>query len=108
MLCTLAAVVLAGGLGVRSATGAGLSIAWLDCRPPLGAGFTNQAFGCNSDIQKFPFFPSFSVPASMDSVFSMELVVDFDVAADPLPVWWQMAPGCRTNGWAADGTPSAS
>jgi len=86
----------------------GLSIAWRDCRPPLGSGFVTQAFGCASDIQEFDFFPSFTVPATLDSVYSMELVVDFDVASDPLPPWWLMAPGCRTNGWAADDGPSLS
>ena len=104
----LAGVLLVACLAARPATGAGLSIAWQDCRPPLGGGFTDQAFGCNSDIVEFPLFPSFSLPASMDSVYSMELVIDFDIAADPLPAWWQMAPGCRTNGWAADGTASTS
>jgi hypothetical protein len=38
----------------------------------------------------------------------MELVIDVDVARDPLPAWWLMAPGCRANGWAADGAPSFS
>jgi hypothetical protein len=107
----LAAALLTGCLAARSASGAGLSIAWQDCRPPLGGGFLNQAFGCLSDIQEFPLFPSFSLPASMDSVYSMELVVDFDIAgneADPLPAWWLMAPGCRANGWAADAAGSFS
>jgi len=91
--------------------GSGLSITWQDCRPPLGGGFSNQTFGCLSDIQEFPLFPMFSLPASMDSVYSMELVIDFNIAGsdpDPLPAWWLMAPGCRPNGWAADGTASPS
>jgi hypothetical protein len=105
----IAGVVLAACLAALPAQASGLSIAWQDCRPPLGSGFSNQAFGCLSDIQEFPLFPSFSVSASMDSVYSMELVIDFDVAADPLPAWWLMAPGgCRANGWAADGTASLS
>ena len=105
---TLAGLLLAGCLAAAPAHGSGLSIAWDDCRRPLGTGNTDKVFGCTSDIQEFPLFPSFSLPASMDSVYSMELVIDFDVAADPLPPWWQMAPGCRTNGWAADGTASLS
>jgi hypothetical protein len=47
----------------------------------------------------------------MDSVYSMELVIDFNIAGtegDPLPVWWMMAPDCRANGWAADGTGALS
>ena len=110
----LACLLLAACLGERPAAGAGLSIAWQDCSPPVGGGFNNQLFGCASDIQEFPLFPSFSLAASMDSVYSMELVVDFNIAGtegDPLPVWWMMAPDCRANGWAAaadytPGTPS--
>jgi hypothetical protein len=107
----LALLLLAASLGSRPAAGGGLSIAWQDCRPPLGGGFNNQASGCASDIQEYPLFPSFSLPASIDSVYSMELVVDIIVAGtegDPLPPWWQMAPGCRPNGWAADAASSLS
>jgi len=109
---TLAGTVLAACLAALPARGSGLSIAWDDCRVPLGSGNPNKLFGCGSDIQEFPLFPSFSLPASMDSVYSMELVIDFDIASpagDPLPAWWLMAPGgCRANGWAADGTGSLS
>ena len=107
-LGALLAGCLAALLAAGPAAGAGLSIAWQDCRPPLGSGFLNQGFGCASDIQEFPLFPSFSLAATMDSVYSMELVIDVDVAQDPLPAWWLMAPGCRSNGWAADGTASFS
>ena len=96
----------AGGLGIGSAPG--LSLAWLDCRDPVGAGAANFAPGCGSDIQEWPLFPSFSLAAQADSVFSMELVIDVIVANDSLPPWWLMAPGCRANAWAADGTPSTS
>jgi hypothetical protein len=107
----LACLLLAACLGVRSAAGAGLSIAWQDCNPPVGSGFNNQVFGCASDISEFPLFPSFSLAAPMDSVYSMELVIDVNIAGtegDPLPVWWMMAPDCRANGWAADGARSLS
>ena len=107
-----ACLLLAACLAARPAAGSGLSIAWQDCRPPLGGGFNDQVFGCLSDIQEFPLFPSFSLPATMDSVYSMELVIDFsiapDISTDPLPVWWAMAPGCRQNGWAADGAAGLS
>ena len=97
----LACLLLAACLATRPSAGAGLSIAWRDCAPPLGGGFNNQPYGCTSDIPEFPLFPSFSLAASMDSVYSMELVIDFNIAGtegDPLPAWWLMAPGCRTNG----------
>ena len=108
-LCALAGVAVAACLAASPAAGAaGLSIGWHDCRPPLGGGFNTQAFGCSSDIAEFQMFPSFSLPSTMDSVYSMELVIDVDVARDPLPAWWLMAPGCRANGWFADGTASPS
>jgi hypothetical protein len=108
---TCLAACLAACAATAPATAAGLSIAWTDCRPPLGGESLSRSFGCASDIAELPLFPSFSLPATMDSVYSMELVIDVDVAGadtDPLPVWWLMAPGCRTNGWAADGTVSPS
>jgi hypothetical protein len=107
----LAGTLLAACLVPGPASASGLSITWQDCRPPLGGGFNNQAFGCVSDIQEFPLFPTFSLAASMDSVYSMELVIDLYIAGnegDPLPAWWLMAPGCRPNGWAADGAASPS
>ena len=108
LVFALAGALIAACLTGRPASGAGLSISWQDCSPPVGGGFNNQAFGCASDIQEFPLFPSFTLAASMDSVYSMELVVDFIVATDSLPPWWQMAPGCRPNGWAADAALSSS
>jgi len=108
---TVASALLAACLAAHPAAGAGLSIAWDDCRPPLGSGFNNKLFGCASDIQEFALFPSFSLAASLDSVYSMEVVVDFNVhgtEGDPLPVWWLMAAGCRANAWVADGTASNS
>jgi len=108
-LRALAGAALVACLAASPAAGAaGLSIAWQDCRPPLGSGFNGQSFGCSSDIAEFPIFPSFSLPTTMDSVYSMELVIDVDVARDPLPAWWVMAPGCRANGWFADGNSSFS
>ena len=107
----LAGALLTACFTARPAAGAGLSIAWDDCRPPLGFGNNNKAFGCASDINELPLFPSFSIPTSIDSVYSMELVIDFNVAGvetDPLPPWWLMAPGCRANAWAADATASFS
>jgi len=94
---------------VPAARAAGLSLGWQDCRTTAPSGFGNQAFGCASNIVEFPLFPSFSLVAAADSVYSMELVIDVDVAADPLPAWWHMEPGgCRANGWAADASLAGS
>ena len=87
----------------------GLSIAWQDCRAPGGGGFDTQAFGCLSNISTFPLFPAFVLASPVDSVYSMELVIDVNVATDPLPEWWRMEPGgCRAGGWAADASLAGS
>jgi len=87
----------------------GLSLAWQDCRAPAGTGSTNQSFGCGSNISEFPLFPVFTLASPVDSVLAVELVIDVDVAADPLPDWWRTDPGqCRANGWSAGPALSAS
>ena len=87
-------------LAPTSAPVQGLNLAWQDCRPPAGGGFGNQGFGCGSNIAEIPLFPGFSLATPVDSVLAVELVIDVDVAADPLPAWWRMDPGqCRANGW---------
>jgi hypothetical protein len=95
-----------GGTLSAPASAQGLKLAWQDCRAPDGAGFTSQAFGCQSVITEFPLFPSFTLATLVDSVYAAELVIDVDVDADPLPEWWRMDPGqCRANGWRADAAP---
>lgn len=87
----------------------GLSIAWQDCRAPGGAGFDALNFGCASNIVSIPLFPAFVLETPVDSVFAMELVIDVNVATDPLPEWWRMEPGgCRAGGWAADASLAGS
>ncbi len=96
-------------LGATPSRAQGLSIAWQDCRPPAGSGFDTQNYGCQSSIATLPLFPAFTLAVPVDSVYAMELVIDVDVAADPLPAWWRMDPGqCRANGWAADASLSGS
>jgi len=81
----------------------GLSLGWQDCRALGGAGVDNQLFGCSSEINDLPLYPAFVLDAPVDSVISLELVIDVDVAAAELPAWWRMDPGqCRMNGWSAD------
>jgi len=63
----------------------GISIAWLDCRAP-GTGFDdNRDFGCQGNIGSFPLYPALRLATTVDSVFTVELVIDVDVAADPMP-----------------------
>jgi len=107
----LVSVLWAAGLILRvePAAASGLSLAWRDCAPPNGLGFNDQHFGCDANQTELPLFPSFSLAAALDSVFAMELVLDVDVNADPLPAWWHMEPaGCRPNGWAADASLAGS
>ena len=81
---------------------AGLSLGWGDCRAG-GSGTDIQRFGCASSFVELPLFPAFVLAATVDSVISMELVIDVDVAADSLPAWWRTDQGqCREGGWSAD------
>ena len=81
----------------------GLSLGWQDCRALGGAGFTGRSYGCTSSLAELPLFPALVPDVAIDSVVAVELVIDVDVATDPLPPWWRMDPGqCRANGWAAD------
>jgi len=102
-MAALLVAALDACLAARPAPAAGLSLAWQDCRTAGSVAANNAAFGCAVDIQEIPLFPSFTLAAAIDSVYSMELVIDVDVDADPLPAWWHMEPGgCRANAWTAD------
>ena len=95
----LALALLAASPPVRAQ---GISIGWQDCRSGGNAGFDRQSFGCTSNTTQFPLYPSVRLAAPVDSVFSVELVIDVDVAADPLPEWWLMDAGsCRALSWTA-------
>ena len=105
------ALALCCVLGPAASTGwaAGLSLGWQDCRASGGAGADNQQFGCNSEFIVLPLHAAFVLAAPVDSVVSFELVIDVDVAATTLPLWWSMAPGqCRAGGWSADTFPAGS
>jgi len=91
------------------ALGAGLSLGWLDCRAQGGAGSSDLGPGCESTISEYALFPGIVLATPQDSVLSMELVIDVDVAADSLPAWWHMeSGGCRAGGWRADTAPALS
>lgn len=108
-LLLLALLLLAQVAGPPPAHAAGLSLGWQDCRTGGGAGQPNQNFGCNSSIVEFPLFPGLVLDTAIDSVIAVELVIDVDVAVDPLPAWWRMDPGqCHVNGWAADASLSGT
>jgi hypothetical protein len=88
------------------AQAAGISLGWSDCRVQGGPGAANRDYPCVSSILEFPLLPGFVLAAPVDSVLSMELVIDVDVAADALPDWWRMDPNqCNETGWSADTAP---
>jgi len=87
----------------------GLSIGWNDCRTAGGSGAADIGqFGCASNTSIFRLYPTYRPPAAVDSVFTVELVIDVDVATNPLPPWWVMDGTCRPLAWAATATASVS
>ena len=92
-LLLIGATLLADPSGVSAQ---GLSIGWQDCRSGGNPGGSLQDFGCTSNTSAFPMYPGVRLLAPVDSVFSMEVVIDVDVASDPLPDWWSMDGTCRT------------
>src|SRR5437764_9652200 len=95
------AIVATLALSVAPCQVQGLALGWHDCRAPGGLGNTSQEFGCLSNTTTFPIFPTLRLASPVDSVFTVELVIDVDVAADPMPPWWTMDPGCRPLAWTA-------
>ena len=86
-----------------------LSIGWQDCRSGGNPGFDRVTFGCGSNTSQFPLYPAVRLAAPVDSVFAVELVIDVDVAADPLPEWWLMDSGtCRALSWTASASSPGS
>lgn len=100
----LAACLLAGG----AAAATGVALGWGDCRQGIGG--ANFDFGCGITANDFPLYASVSLGAAVDSVVAAELVIDVEVASDPLPAWWEMQPGgCRAGvGWLASTAEPAS
>ncbi len=99
----LATCVALAWLAPLSAHAAGLSLGWQDCRAGGGLGSGTESADCTTNADEFPLFPAFVLAVALDSVYAMELVVDVDVATDPLPAWWRMDPGgCRAGAWLAE------
>ena len=83
----------------------GIAIGWQDCHDGGITSFDRQNFSCASNTTVFPLYPTVRLTTPVDSVFSVELVIDVDVAADPLPEWWLMDSGtCRALSWTASAT----
>ena len=90
----LVACLLVGGpSAVRAAEG--LYLTWNDCAP--GAGATrDRGSDCTSETGQQNLYCAFGVPASLDSVLGLELVVDVQSADPVLADWWRFDPGaCR-------------
>lgn len=89
----------------------GLSIGWGDCRTSPGTGADNRNFGCGLSINDMPIYAAVRLAAPVDSVISVELVVDVALADVTLPPWWHMEPGgCHGSppGWGAGLADAAS
>jgi len=103
MLPAFVLAMLAAAWAPAASAASGLSLGWGDCRAAGGPGTDLLHFGCATTSNELPLFPGFVLAATVDSVISMELVIDVDVAADPLPDWWRTDAGqCRAGGWSAD------
>jgi hypothetical protein len=90
--------------GRAQSTNPGLSFGWTDCRSSPGTGGLNRLFGCGFTLVDIPLFPAVRLAEAIDSVLSVELVIDVDIATDALPPWWRMEPGgCHSSpsGWGA-------
>jgi hypothetical protein len=105
--CLCGALALAA-LAPRAAGAQGISLGFQDCRAGGTPGFNAQNFGCGSNTTQFPIFAGLQLLAPVDSVFSSELVIDVDVASDPMPAWWSMDGTCRTLSWFAGTTQAGS
>jgi hypothetical protein len=99
--CLCGALALAALAAAGPARAQGISLGWQDCRAGGNPGFNAQNYGCGSNLIQFPMFPGVRLLAAVDSVFSSELVIDVDVASDPMPAWWSMDGSCRPLSWSA-------
>ncbi len=109
--CGVALLGVLAGAGHAQPVGVGLSLGWDDCRSSPGTGSLNRRFGCGVTLLDMPLFPAVRLAAPIDSVLSVELVIDVDVATDALPPWWHMEPGgCHSSppGWGAGLATTAS
>jgi hypothetical protein len=90
----LAACLLAVGPSAARAV-EGLYLTWNDCES--GAGATHDHSNvCVSDSNQQSLYCAFSLPAPVDSVLGLEIVVDVQSAAAVMSNWWRFdVGGCR-------------
>ena len=80
----------------------GLFLAWGDCALG-GAGTSGITIPCTTDLGDSRLYLSFSLSQPVDQVLGIEVVVDLQSEASPLPDWWHFEaaspqfpqPGCR-------------
>lgn len=106
--CECGALALALLAAPGAARAQGISLGWQDCRSGGNPGFDRQTFLCTTNTIQLPLYPGVRLLAPVDSVFSVELVIDVDVASDPMPAWWSMDGTCRSLAWFADVTQAGS
>jgi hypothetical protein len=93
----LTALLLVGSLATGSAASAaeGLYLTWNDCA--LGPGAAHDVTNaCASNLDEQKLFCAFTVPALVDSVLGVQLVLDLQHSEASLPDWWRFAAAdCR-------------
>ena len=97
-------LLLAGCLAAGPAASAteGLYLTWNDCALDPGASHdvTNT---CDSDLGQKTLYCAFTVPALVDSVLGLQVVVDLQHSEASLPDWWRLeVAGCRAGELRAD------
>jgi hypothetical protein len=101
ILCSVlvACLLAVAPSAVRAAEG--LYLTWNDCA--LGAGATHdRGSGCTSETGQQSLYCAFGLPAPVDSVLGLDLVVDVQSADPVLPDWWRFdSGGCRAGSLSA-------
>ena len=99
MLLVTACVLAAAALPVRAAEG--LYLTWNDCALAAGAA-SDLSQACASDLGQQALYCAFRLPAPVDSVLGVEIVVDVQHADATLPDWWRFdVVGCRAGNLGA-------
>jgi len=104
LMRSVTVLLLAGMLTAAPAASAteGLYLTWNDCA--LGAAASHDVTNsCDSDLGQKTLYCAFVVPALVDSVLGVQIVVDLQHSEASLPDWWRFdAAGCRAGELRAD------
>lgn len=105
----VAALALLAGLGsalsaTMAAADEGLYLTWSECAAPGSGATANRNSGCAVSLGENPLYCAFILPAPLDSVIGLEVVVDIQHSLATMPPWWELQPtGCRANALVVSG-----